>query len=459
MPASKHPFKVVEGAPSERAKNAETRAKRNAEIQKEREKVLMTADWAHQRYTDGKKQDAIGGGSNVTRALEEARTNGIVAFNIDASFGFRGREDGTRIRRIRESFVLDRAIVVACDLREPEPGDLEDERREDEHLHVVLANHAGEHFATAIKEGRQIQAGVALSGGRATYQFARRFGRRPPQVRYRDELPLMAISGTMWAHRFQFDGPTLRRPVDADDAARIMAQAFEDQTPTSLNRVDHQLLTDTPAEAKRFMDDHCPFLSDGTWRDSQKPSLAIVGVGCIDPLSGHRFSDLHRDTKALAAPGLERTAKEVDAINRFALVNGLPFPGDVAHRLYAVVPLPRDVKRPQELDAMHGAYAELRKLLKGLNDRMVVVNWSHLADMSLLAIGGGRYKKSALWTLLLARLMGPDYKTSWPSPSEVCTDGESADVLVDSIESLKSNRPLYEAYGRLLRSIAGMKGT
>src|SRR6476660_6846173 len=95
--------------------------------------------------------DGVGSESKVSNLLAEAESQGVVFFDIDESFAFRGLPRDKLSRQLREAFHLSQALVIEMpELPESTHPSFTDREvtdqpgmREDDHLHTVLANHAG----------------------------------------------------------------------------------------------------------------------------------------------------------------------------------------------------------------------------------------------------------------------------------------------------------------------------
>jgi DNA-binding transcriptional regulator LsrR (DeoR family) len=390
-------------------------------IEQQRERVLRQAELARKHWLDGLKLKQLdSSASRASRELSEAVETHVVAFDIDASFGFRGRVDKSTARRLAEEFGLQKALVIDVKL-------LDDSHKEDDHLHVVLANHFGEELAPQIESGWHL----AVGGGRASHQVAR-FIRRVPGQQRRQGVTVTAISGQISANYWEFDGPAIKRPVDADDVAFILASTFAEEPGARFRRVDHTLFQPSPEVALSKMEGDCAFLPDGTWSSAWgQPTKVIAGVGSLNPVGGHRLKEMGTHTvdnnggPADAGGDHLRDARiRLATILNFANNHHLEYPGDVANRLFPAFPDPGRLTA-KTLDRYGKSFDHLGDLVRELNRHMVVVNWSHLRKSRLLVVAGGGSKLHTLWTLLFAGVL-----TREPLVTEICTDSVSANHLL-----------------------------
>jgi DNA-binding transcriptional regulator LsrR (DeoR family) len=364
----------------------------------------------------------------VARLLRTARDTGVVEFSIDKSFAVCGEPDELLEGDLAASFSLDSAFVQAF-----EPGEVDWEGEEtsidryaaDDLRHVAIANYAGREAVKQINAKDHI----ALAGGRAVYrtvQFIRR--QHPPKPRVR----ISPLGGRIWAKAWKTSGVwRIERPLDADDCAFVLAQAFESQPGTSFSQIGHALYTKDPTEAQRIIHEHCAFEPDGSWK-SKPPERAICGVGVVDPQSGHRMSDICGPDRSPSLSdveaNLENAAAEVRRIIELARKAGLPYPGDVANRIFPSLPFPDEL--PSDLEKAKADISALNELISRLNGRSVVMGWCHLRAIShVWAVAGGAYKANALWTLLLK---GHIDRESF-LVSGLSTDAENAEKLVAAV--------------------------
>jgi len=361
--------------------------------------------------------------SIVARLLKEAREQGVVAFDVDPAFGLTGRHDMTLSRRLRDSFALEEAIVVRVNI---DGANVENAREIDDDLHLALANQTGQKMTDRITHADH----VAVGSGRAVCQTVRVIRRRPP---LRKDVLITPLCGRIWSHFWQAHGPTITRPLDADDAAFLLALAFENEPGTRFSQVAYPLFAANAEEATTIMKDHCPFLPNGSWRLEKPPRLALVGVGVINPKSGHRISDVYReDSQAVEiAAYLNKAAGDLKEVIKYVEDNEIPYFGDVTNRFFPSLHLPEG-PHVETLDNHTKHYKKLIKKLECLNDRMVVVNWDQLREISsVIVIGGGSFKLNALWTLLITKFLN----ASKGFITGISTDSETARKLLDALEA------------------------
>ncbi|MBS1791655.1 MAG: hypothetical protein JST85_28355 [Acidobacteria bacterium] len=381
--------------------------------------------------------------SSVTRLLKEARERGVIEFNVDGMFAIGGRKNESLSQSMRDSFDLDEAIVVAVDHQQA-GTEVQDKYAKDDYLHIALANYTGLELRRGVRAGDHIGVG----SGRAVHQAMRVIKRRPPS---RKHVRITPLSGRIWTRFWEARGSLIKRPLDADDAARMLALAFENEPGTVFSQIAYPLFISDHEKPSAIMNEHSWFLPDGSWRDAQVPTRAFVGVGVVDPNSGHRFADLLRSVPEPPemAPYLKRAAGMLkDAINLVER-SKLPFFGDVTNRLFPVLPL------PEELDAYENAgisrsYDKIINALDRINQQMVVVKWEHLRKIpSVMAIAGGEFKVKALWTLLLTRLINPSKRTI----TELSTDSETAKRLLGALESYDRNPKIQNWYRQMVQKL------
>jgi DNA-binding transcriptional regulator LsrR (DeoR family) len=399
--------------------------------------------------TFGRELRAIGLKPNDTSAiskyLKEARELGVIAFDVDASFGVVGKKDEATSDRLSSSsgYDLDQAIVIRV-------GEgIAHSRAQDDSLHTALGNHAGEDIRARILAGDHL----AVAGGRAVFQAVRLIRRRPT---FRKRVQISPLSGRMWTHSWEVDGPHITRPLDADDAAFSLALAFDRQEGTRFTQISHPLFASDSIQAKKYMEAFCPFLPGGRWRkieDRERtiPRCAIVGVGVVHPESRHRLMD-SRFKESTKDPYLNKVADHIE--NAIALVKEsrlLPYFGDVANRLFPVLPLPDKIKI-KDLPELDRGYDNLLATLKKLNDRMVVADWKHLQSIeTVAAVAGGALKVEALWTLLLRTKLGDRNERI---VSELTTDVQTAMSLVDALDSYEfADSRMKEWYLKMIRKV------
>ena len=400
-------------------------AKQKRQKQDEWSRAKLLAQVAEAHYVRGRPQKEIATSMNkqptkITQLLAEARELGVVSFDIDSSFGITGREDRPRSREVRDRFQLVDANVIELDM--PKEGATYEH---DDLLHMALANQAGVRLRDQIAPEEHICVG----GGRAVFQAVRAIRCRPPT---RKNIHVTPLSGRFGAHYWEVRGPTVLRPLDADDAAVILASAFEREPGTALTLINYPLYSSSSPRASRIISDHCPFSKKMGWRRGV-PDRAVVGFGAVDPKSGHRLADLFREnpnaTSGRASDrfveDLRHVARELKVAVGFVEKRELPYFGDIGNRLFPVLPLPEEIEG-RDLGRCTADYLKLMKTLDSVNNRTVVVGWRQLQEAPrVLAIGGGPFKLRCLWTLLLATWLKPSNRVI----TELCTDSDTAQDL------------------------------
>lgn len=416
-----------------------------AGIKVEREKTTRLAEVARWYYINELSQkdiaDRLGykDASAVTRLLKEARERGVVEFDVDGMFAIGGYEETQLARNLRDDFGLDDALVIKVNVLQSYS------RAEDDYLHIALANHTGMRVKDRIEPAEHI----AVGGGRAVYQTARVIKRSPPS---RKNIRITPLGGKIWTRFWEVSGTfQINRPLDADDAARMLALAFEGEPGTAFSQVTYPLFANSPEDATATMESHCMFLPDGSWRGSP-PGRALVGVGVIDPEGGHRFADLLRpgDQPEEIAPYLSRAAGELKTAIEFVRAKDLPPIGDVNNRLFPALPIPDrklDSSFIQERTAM---YEDLLRHLTRLNQRMISAKWDHLRRIpSVMAIAGGPFKLNALWTLLITGVLDPSNRII----KALSTDAQSASRLIRALKAYNEDPATKEWYQILVNRL------
>lgn len=411
----------------------------------------------------------------IRRYLKLAQEMGVVEFNIDASYAIGDRSCPELENRMEVAFELEHAIViephdephltdevddhvVTDDLLQEDPTDAADsEKKEEAHqtngaedhaaaddlLHVALANRAGGELISdgGVQEGDHI----AVAGGRGVYRTVQRMKRRPPP---RKNIRISPLCGRIWAHSWKLTGPDrIERPLDADDCAFVLAQAFEKFEGTVCTQIGMPLYADDQAQAQSIAKEYCAFLPDGQWNWGLKaPRLVIVGCGVIDPAGGHRMAEVNAQRPVFreAAPYLSRAADDLQRLISYADAENLPYPGDVANRLFPALPLPQDLPA-NGLDSYNEHFEVLNGMIQALNDRSLVMSWGHLRSASFVwCVAGGPLKVSALWTLLLA---GQYSGRNDQLITAISTDARTAETLLDARKQLRRMpRPVQDWY-------------
>jgi DNA-binding transcriptional regulator LsrR (DeoR family) len=367
--------------------------------------------------------------STVSNWLQRAKERGVIFFDIDSEFAISGSEHRDKSTQLRDTFSLKEAFVVDVGR-----ATSYDRRRADE-LHTAIANTVG-----SVRFRNWIQAGehVVIGGGRAPIKVARMIMRMSPSQR---DVRISPLSGRMWNGAWQEDGhENLQRPLDSDDAARLLGLAYEREPGTRFSQIGLPLYQDEDS-VKRVIAEECVFKSGGGWNTEwglQPPDRALVGVGVLHLESGHRIPELvsriQKDPTYKVAKQLQLAAKSFKEAMDFALSKGLPHFGDVANRVFPSLFLPAELEQSKmSLKVINKAYDELCVQLGQINSRAVVMGWDHLREIpSVWAVAGGDLKINALWTLLIARRCERSRKKS--IIKELATDVESSNLLLQALQ-------------------------
>jgi len=348
-----------------------------------------------------------GDDSWFAKLLKNARKDGLIFLDLDETFVHRGDELQRDGQDLRNRFNLDHAVVVhiaepakfANDSSLTDTSGDESVMRGDDYLHTVLANHAGKLLSGQLNAGDH----CAVAGGRAVNQAVRMIRRAPPPLR---DIMVTSLGGRLWSHKWWRSGSNTMRPLDPDDSAFILFMALENQPGTMFDQVGHRVFTDSREEAAAVMEEHCMFQPGGKWYQRKQPNRAIVGVGVVDPSSGHRAVRKYEGSglvKDLMNRHLARVKNELEEAIATVRESELYF-GDVANRYFPTLPLPQEFHE-RSVEYYDHLYGKLNKQLLNLNERMVVVEWAHIRGIrSVTAIAGGSFKLRALWTILFAGL-------------------------------------------------------
>jgi len=204
------------------------------------------ADVAREYYFRHRTQSVIAkqygvNQSTIAHWIAEAHKRAVVYIDIDPDFALDGHEHADLSRRLREAFNLYECLVV-----DPVDPTLYDEEEGDK-LHTVIANVSGEKLREWIRSGDHI----AIGGGRAPMRVARFIRRKPPA---RSEIRISPLSGRIWTGSWQeASAENLQRPLDADDAARMLALAYEHERGTRFSQIGHPLYAESREIAQRII--------------------------------------------------------------------------------------------------------------------------------------------------------------------------------------------------------------
>jgi hypothetical protein len=301
----------------------------------------------------------------------------------------------------------------------------------DDHLHTVLSNHAGKLLAGQFQAGDH----CAVAGGRAVNQAVRKIRRLSPSLK---NILVTSMGGRLWSHKWWRSWPNSMRPLDPDDSAFILFMSLENEDGAMFDQVGHRVFTGSREQAAAVMADHCMFQTGGKWYD-KRPDRAIVGVGVVDPKSGHRAVRNYKGTKRvrdLMNRHLGSVRHELEEAIETVGDSKLYF-GDIANRYFPTLPLPQEFKE-RPVAYYDRLYEKLIKQLADLNERMVVVEWAHIRSIrEVTAIAGGSFKLNALWTILFAGLN----RKSKPLINTLVTDSTTASDLTAALYAYQDLDP------------------
>jgi len=368
----------------------------------------------------GKRLDPPKDQAAVARILKEAKERGVLKIDIDPDFAIGGVDDEHLASLLGVEFDLRDPIVVDADV-----STRTDPRRRDDDLHIAIANHTGMRLRQTIASGDHI----GVSGGRAGVRLATVIGRNPPSRR---NITVTPLSGRLWNGRLWEIGSSalqLEQPLNADYSALILAVGlYQGHAPgIRFSQISHPLHVKDRSQAEAIMRTNCAFLPEGGWNwDLKPPNKAFVGVGVVDPDSGHRVA-LHFTHQVSVEPPFSQLKRA----QQFVAQHEMPYFGDVANRLFAALPLPDQIMNPSsEKESLNNYTRFYRKLISELdqvNQQSIVMQWRHLRDISsVLAVAGGQLKVNCLWTLLLTGLLHPELRII----TELATDDETAKQLL-----------------------------
>jgi len=414
--------------------------------------VHLLAKVAHEYYVNGLSQREIGllpdvnkKQTTIAQWIKRSTELGMVAIDIDPSFGSVGIESPSLAERMRSLFGLADCVVV-----DPGPTVPEDSRAEGE-LHNTVALATG----VRLKEWLQPGSHVAIAGGRAVVQVTRLLKRRALPRR---DIVVSPLSGRIWTGLWQVMGTrNLQRPLDADDAAALLAFAFERERGTRFSQIGSPLF---PAVASRQLAEiqraQCAFLPGGKWNwGLRPPDRALVGIGVLHRESGHRISEYlgmtkrARDSDA-GARHLQRISKDLRSALALAETTRMGI-GDLGNRLFPTIPLPNEVAAAS-LDTP-AVMARLLSRVESINRRALVFSWEHLRQVGMVwAIGAGELKRHALWTILLCDTQGAE-KGRRRLVESVSVDAASAMVLIEAKRAVDSSRALSSTFERLTKRL------
>ncbi len=386
--------------------------------------------------------------ATVNRLLARAGETGVVSVTVDASFGVEASRDDKASLALRDTFGLQECCVVKvtgsdCPA-DPTPAQLQ---AEEDRLTLGLINVETDELRKSLGSGEH----VLCAGGRTICWLARGVRRRPVPKR---DLIFTPLGGRLWVEDFRTgDADIMERPLDADDAAHMFAEAFEDQPGGRFSQINQPLYCRDSKEAEDILRNHCA-IGVGKWNWGLPPGdRAYLGVGSMDSGS-HRLALFLRKyeagDKAALKSFLSVAGEQLVEIKRLCQELGSPMPGDVGNRLFACLPVASDLKERSEsddpgLERLTAGFGRVAKIVEELNQRAVVIPWSRLrGTRHVRAIAAGKGKLSALWTIVLATYFDAKVgrqqgRPAVPLVTEVATDYASAAELRAELAILENN--------------------
>jgi DNA-binding transcriptional regulator LsrR (DeoR family) len=434
----------------------------------------IAAEFSRERHRDQPYKPA-----NVNHWVEQAEERHVISFDIDPSFAIVGTRNQALEAKLnsRSAFGLEAPVVVDPPDLVNEAGDLREDLKA-EALHTALANQTGIRLSQIPSDKHRF----LVAGGRTVVQVARMIKRKRDTVLWSD-IRVDPLSGRNWTGTWRVDGPDLQRPLDADDAALILASAC--RTGASFSQIGYPLYAESIDQAHAIMREHCAFLPDGSWNWNAKYRAlrAICGIGSLHFDSGHRimgfletylgehgipkealkqmilnatFGDVDLPKKPdPSAPYLSRVALELISAITFAIRHDLGYFGDIANRLFPCLPLPESLS-PDKLPRLED-FEDLLKKLDALNRRAIVMQWSHLRKASAWVTAGGPHKLKPIWTLAITRYIERERPNSTNQDDSILThlttDSVTATKLLDALEKFKNSETRVQQWYRDLVEI------
>lgn len=391
--------------------------------------------------------------ATVNRFLRRARDQGVVSISVDASFSVKAVRELELSRRLREKFHLQECFALRPEgVGESGPsfgGDTDEDR-----LILSIVNYTAEEISSAFNPGDH----VLCAGGRTICWLARAVRRVPPPKR---GLIFTPLSGRLWVEDFKTgDADIIERPLDADDAVHIFAEAFENEPGGQFSQINQPLYCagktkDAVAAARSILTTHCGIGDGDSWNlGLPNANRALVGIGSLAS-SSHRLAiflrKLEAGVKAAEESYLRAAGDNLLAINNLCEQASLPLPGDIGNRLFPCLPLPSEVKASgPDLDHWLGRVAgpleKIARQIEELNAKAVVMSWNHLRKTPLTrVISTGRSKRRALFTVLLAAYMDAENGAT-PLVNELSTDYETAHELLLELAIIEGDQALRSWY-------------
>ena len=418
--------------------------------------------------------------ATVNRLLQRAKQLGVVSVSIDSSFAVEMALDQDLSRELRDAFLLQECSVLRPridlspaasengppdgDDRNPESEWSFDETETEERTLLGLSNFAAAEARNTWQSGDH----TLLGGGRTTCWFARAMKRNPPSKR---DLAFTPLSGRLWVEDWRFgEADIMEKPLDADDAVHILAEAFENEPGGRFSQINQPLYLNSVTEAELILKRHCALGPRGQWNfDLPAATRAYVGIGSLAS-DKHRlaiFLEKYKKGDPTAKSSyLAAAAKDLLCITGKCENNQLEMPADIGNRIFPALMLPSKLIGLRSLEDVPLGMADVSAKIALLNSKAIVMDWLHLRrTRSVRAIASGGSKLPGLWTILLAaradaarsrrsRQDAADKTVSTPDKapliSELTTDCATAQALLSAIEMVKNDEALSRWYERVL---------
>jgi DNA-binding transcriptional regulator LsrR (DeoR family) len=390
--------------------------------------------------------------ATVNRLVRRARDSGVVSISIDPSFAIKAGRELQLSRRMRDGFHLQECFALRPGIDGEDAPDGGSELDEDR-LILSVVNFTAEEIANSLNP----QDHVLCAGGRTICWLARAVRRAPPSKR---GLIFTPLSGRLWVEDFKTgDADIMERPLDADDAVHIFAEAFEDEPGGQFSQINQPLYCiggtpdDAAAKARTILSTHCAIGVGDSWNwGLPNANRAFVGVGSLES-SSHRLAiylrKLEADPKSLRGTYLQAAVPNLIEINRLCKAANLPLPGDMGNRLFPCLLLPSELRKLDTPPSLRSRLAHftralnrIAKEIEDLNAKAVVMTWNHLRRTPLARVlSAGPGKRRALWTILLAGYFDVE-KGAIPLVKELSTDHQTADHLLSELAVIQSDPEL-----------------
>jgi hypothetical protein len=265
----------------------------------------------------------------------------------------------------------------------------------------------------------------------------------------------------------------MERPLDADDAVHIFAEAFEDEPGGQFSQINQPLYCtgkqeEAAEKARNTLSRHYAIgAGDSCNWGLPNANRALVGIGSSES-SSHRITIFLRkfqaDIRTAREPCLSAAGPNLIKIHELCEDSGLPLPGDMANRLFPSLPLPSEFKSAiagdgNYLPRMERALPRIAKEIEDLNAKAVVIPWVHLRRIPLTrVICTGPSKLRALYTVMLAGYLDVENGAT-PLVKELSTDQVTASQLLSELTFIQADPELMKTYAKWLAEFGLLEAT